>query len=464
MSDSQVIDVIKDRDGSVFYSWLSEDHVVLTRDQAPRISENYQLFLTNDFRSIRFCQRLVDVNLLFKGENFKQLILGNLKGDLREEYREALGKVNAHLLAAHTAQIPEDVSIVDLLPPELLQRYLVARGKAIKGLLDLALSEDPGALTTYFTETLPFARTLRDIELSKIKVDRPKAEGLVWLADSSLSVAERRFVNSVRSLADSEGFAEHVYDARPGRTGRVQTKRGLNVMAIPHGICRTLLPSRFKGGKILVLDFNAIDYRCIVNSIPIQSFRDHYRGCQDFHRQSALFLVKEPNDIERQAVKHLTYIYIYGGSAETIAEKVGMTVEKVNTLLGRLDRHLKPIADFRAHLYEQAQLNGYVELPTGRKVKVSKDDHPGKVLGLYAQSYSSHVFATSIQYLMGDLGGPVFRQSKMLFTVHDELVIDLHPEELGDVERAIQIMQSPWGNEFIVKGKMGENYEEASAK
>lgn len=105
-------------------------------------------------------------------------------------------------------------------------------------------------------------------------------------------------------------------------------------------------------------------------------------------------------------------------------------------------------------------IDGFVELPNGRKIAVPKDAHPGMVLGLYAQSFSSFVFENALQAAARTMEG---MRSKIIFTVHDELVVDMdHKEHTKDVDIMSSMEHAVNGYVFKVSIKKGKNYGDAT--
>jgi len=52
------------------------------------------------------------------------------------------------------------------------------------------------------------------------------------------------------------------------------------------------------------------------------------------------------------------------------------------------------------------------------------------------------------------------RQSRIIFTVHDEIVLDLHPDERELLKNLADAMEVATG--FVVKEKEGKSYGEAT--
>lgn len=364
-----------------------------------------------------------------------------------EKFLDADQKVVAHARALKTTKI--ELPTMQAIPPELIREWVKTRAVVVQDLFSRTLltSAPQGAILSEFENRWPFIRALREMELNGIFVDQ---QFIKQELKGSADQANKSALRSMDGLCKG-GYVTTLYNPMGGKTGRVRHEGGFNALAIPHGASRDAIISRFEGGAIFGFDFNAIDYRCIVNSVGGE-LAELYAGSNDFHERTASFIFKTVTPASRKAIKFLSYIYIYGGSEDTLVEKTGWTLEQVKQVLELLDRKIAPIKEFRERLWMQAQENKFIVPPGGRKVYLSGDDSPGKVIGLYAQTYSSWVFERAVVSVQKLLRG---MKSKLIFTVHDELVIDAHPEEFEQMEMIRQAMQV---GGHVVKLKKGRTY------
>ena len=73
-------------------------------------------------------------------------------------------------------------------------------------------------------------------------------------------------------------------------------------------------------------------------------------------------------------------------------------------------------------------------------------------VGLYAQSYSSYIFENAFLRVHEKLSGA---RSKIIFSVHDELVIDCHPDEIELIDELVPLLEQ---DGYAVKKKVGATY------
>jgi DNA polymerase I-like protein with 3'-5' exonuclease and polymerase domains len=400
--------------------------------------------------------RLYDLKLLTGGDSSLKK-LASKSGD--KELSRLEEQLGYHVKACRTAKIDlRKVKIIDAAPSSLLEGIVCARAAVITKLTNVMFLEQQRTIEDYENGQLEFAKTLHSIEENGIKVDVGYVKEQLKLDQLPAAASCFRSIDG----SNVNGYVYTMFNPCGGKTGRIRIEKGFNCMGIPHGPARDAIVSRFDGGKIVTFDFNAIDYRCIVQTIG-EPFSDLYRGARDFHAQTTAFLFGDGgvNALRRDIVKKVTYIYIYGGARDTLQMKTQLSEEKLNDVLQRLDKKMYPINEFREELYEKSITDGYIEIPNGRRVVIAgeNDMHAGKVLGLYAQTFSSYVFEKAINNVMKKMKN---MKSKLVFTVHDEAVVDMHPDEFErDVEIKDEMEWAVDGYEFIVNIKSGRTYGQA---
>lgn len=368
--------------------------------------------------------------------------------------REMLGR---HRQTMKVADIdPYQFSVIRSMTPSLLRSVLERRAKY---LMDLVGKLPESILSDDRAE---FLRCLYWMERNGIAMDVPKAESLM-----KSESPESDLISGMRS-AQRYGFLHTNFNPYIGKTGRIKTSGGFSCMNIPHGDPRSLIVSRFPDGMIASLDFNAIDYRCIVGSMVDEpEFVAQYADCDDFHvRSAAILMGKSDSEIckeHRRLVKESAYVSIYGGTADTLSQKLGVPAERLGKFIALLNEVFAPVHRFRDKLYDQYKLTGNVVLPNGRVMPVSPGAHPGMVMGIYAQSYSSWVFERSLVAVQKLIQGNFV--SLPIFPVHDELNIDVHPDEVDRMVLVKECMEqclrpSPLG--LKVNLKIGKDYQSAT--
>jgi hypothetical protein len=409
---------------------------------------------------------LYDIKTLFGGgESIFALAKKHLDENTHREMIELDQRFSSHVRSAKTVGIDlTEHSMLKLIPGTFVQKMLKLRCHASLRLLDNIMETDlHGIVADWENEGLHLTTALMEIEQNRIKVD-------VKFVEESLQREQpphlRKYFTNI-SLLEDDGFVHTRFVPYATRTYRIGVDgtegRVFNPLAIPKGVAREAIVSRHPDGEIYSIDLNAVDYRCIVASVDDPTFRERYESRRDFHMVNCLSVFGDQSRVTpelRSAIKALTYISIYGGSIETAAERSGLSEKNVRRVIEIFDRELAPVHVLRTRLYESSQRSGYVELPDGRRILTEKDDHPGKVLGLYAQGYSSLMFNRALVRIVENMRG---RRSVVLFTVHDEVVLDVHPEET-DVPSVVlsELQRAEFGWNLVAEISKGKNYRDAT--
>ena len=247
---------------------------------------------------------------------------------------------DAHIRAAKTVGIP--LVSDSFIPRWIRDAWIETRTPTVARLLDLAPSSDE------YERRWPFIRALREMEFNGIHIDLPFIEQSLR---KGLDVSDARALRSLQGLRNGE-LVVTLLNPMGGATGRVRHQGGFNSLAIPKGPARDAITSRYDGGQIYTFDFNAIDYRCIVRAVGGEVAR-LYEGARDFHERTASFIFRQVTEELRGAIKYLSYIYIYGGSDETLQAKTGWTMDQIHSATALLDRKIQPIQEFRVEICQQ---------------------------------------------------------------------------------------------------------------
>lgn len=440
------VDGIVDRAGThgvyVYYPQIGSSDVIIDRDAAHEIAS--RLFLSDKIEKVYFgttslrglglksfvgCHRLTDVELMYGGKDDLALIV---RRELTESdyvgLLDVASRFDAHVLAAETARVPLDrVSMGALVPPGFLECFY--RMRAVRAL------------------------ALRAKRLQRASCALPEAPSMFDRLSLGLAGPEvDGFVNDGRLVFPK-------FAVIGGKTRRIGHKAGsFNTMNIPHGEKRARVTSRFENGSVVSFDFNAIDYRCIVAAVP--KLREIYAGCDDFHNRTVELLTGKSvvtNDM-RDVFKSLTYVYFYGGSVESCQKTTGLSRQNVELLLSLFKSKLSGVEELR-----DAFWNGSMpELPSDmERPEIELAEHAGARLAYFAQTCSSHAFKVAVVALCERLAES-YAKSKLMFTVHDEVLVDCHPDELWLMHVLRTTMENAasecFGTKFAVKMKVGRSY------
>lgn len=353
-------------------------------------------------------------------------------------------ELDAHLRACDAVGL--DPRTPGAIPDTVLMRHFDGRRSEVMGMP----SDDPHG---YFRDGYEFGQSSRadSFRPSPARIDGLLAEMTVrgirvdtsGVTTVGIGHGDRRFLDDVVTHA-VDGRVHPSYDVWGGRTGRIGIRHGsFNPMSIPRGNVRRAVVPSFAGGAVVSFDLNAVDYRCLVGLTGDHDFISMYRGRRDFHARTAeLVFGKSPDADQRRIVKSLIYPWLYGSSDDAASSASGLSSQHVRRAFTMFDVALRPLVELRASTSRMLADDGSLTTPW-RHVAVEGRPHAGMLVGLLAQTASAEVFrgmlhgATTSLICNDDGRGlrtpPV--RSVPIFPVHDELVYDMHPDEISLVDR-----------------------------
>lgn len=251
------------------------------------------------------------------------------------------------------------------------------------------------------------------------------------------------FVGGIQTWTRSDGLLHANFNQTTTRTGRLSSSNP-NFQNQPKGgkfPVRACVVSRFDGGYILEADFSGLEFRVAGElSRDPQIIEDILSG-KDVHKQTASIINECPtekvNKEMRQNAKAYTFAPLYGGMGANEPPHIQRYFrEYLNIYSG--------LAKWQAGLMDQVLSDGFVRIPSGREFAFpnSKRLSNGRITNATnVVNYPVQSFATAdivplacIRALRswGNL------KSRLIITVHDSIVVDVHPDELMQVRDIVR--------------------------
>lgn len=241
------------------------------------------------------------------------------------------------------------------------------------------------------------------------------------------------FVEGIQKYLYS-GYLHMSYNQCTTATGRLSSR----FHNLPKGkvfpVKQTII-SRFEGGKILNLDWAQLEFRTAATlGDDVQAIKD-IENKIDVHTNTAKTLTEAGQSTDRDAAKAHTFKPLYGGTSGTNAERA-----YYEWFLNRYSG----IRNWQAKLAEQAVMKGYIQSPSSRiyAFPYAKVQENGRVTGFtqianyQVQGFGFDVVMACIIDIYKAMKG---LKSVPIMTIHDSLVIDVHPEE---IDLIIQILKN----------------------
>ena len=245
-----------------------------------------------------------------------------------------------------------------------------------------------------------------------------------------------------------------------------------NMQNMPRGgtfPVKKVFVSRWDGGKILEADFAQLEFRAAAflsqDGVAIEEVSTGF----DVHAYTAKVITDAGQPTSRQDAKAHTFAPLYGatGFGRTQAEAAYYT---------HFNDKYKGVASWHSRLAKEALNTGKIKTPSGREFafkEVYRKTNGGVSHFTQIKNYPVQSFATAdivpiallhVEKLLDHM------KSCVVNTVHDSIVIDIHPDEESAVIEAIDstnrdllnLIELEWQVKFnvplLLEAKIGDNW------
>ncbi len=222
----------------------------------------------------------------------------------------------------------------------------------------------------------------------------------------------------------------------------IRTERGRQI--------RKAFIARDENYTLLAADYSQIELRIIAALSGEENMIKAFQNHEDIHRSTAAKVfnvaLDEVTKEQRSNAKTVNFGIIYGVSAFGLSNQTDLTRSESAALI---DAYYKTYPRLKAYIQEQiefARENGYVETVSGRRRYLKDINSANAVVRGAAERNAVNApiqgsAADIIKIAMINIHKRLKAEnwkSKMLLQVHDELVFDVHNNELEKIKPMIQ--------------------------
>ncbi|MFL0724406.1 MAG: DNA polymerase I [Prochlorococcus sp.] len=330
--------------------------------------------------------------------------------------------------------------------------------------------------------------------LEKLGTDHPVVP--LVLEHRILSKLRSTYVDALPQLVESETGRVHTdFNQAVTATGRLSSSNP-NLQNIPvrtkfsRRIRKAFLPQ--EGWQLLSADYSQIELRILTHLSGEEALQEAYRSGDDVHALTARLLLEkdEVSTDERRLGKTINFGVIYGMGAQRFARETGVSQVEAKDFLNRYKQRYPKVFSFLELQERLALSKGYVETLLGRRRPFHFDRNGlGRLLGKDPMEIDLEVArrgGMEAQQLRAAANAPIQGSSAdiikvamvqlqqqlkasglpahLLLQVHDELVLEVDPAALKDVqylvvntmERAIELSVP-----LVVETGIGDNWMDA---
>lgn len=323
-------------------------------------------------------------------------------------------------------------------------------------------------------------KQLGEILFEKMKLD-PKAKktktGQYMTGEEILSKLEstHEIASKILDFRELQKLKSTYVDALPqlicAKTGRIHTSfmqavtatgrlssKDPNLQNIPirtargREIRKAFIP-RNEEYQILSADYSQIELRIMAAFSKDDSMLEAFNNGLDVHKATAAKVfgvpLEEVNADMRRKAKTVNFGIIYGVSAFGLAEQIGISRTEAKEIIEQYFQQFPKVKQFMDQSIHQARETGYVETVLGRRrylrdILSANMNERGfaerNAINAPIQGSAADMIKLAMIKVHNFLQKEQLK-SKMILTVHDELVFDAHKDEIKYISEQIdQIM------------------------
>ncbi|HCE54662.1 MAG TPA: DNA polymerase I [Lutibacter sp.] len=248
----------------------------------------------------------------------------------------------------------------------------------------------------------------------------------------------------------------------------MRTERGRQV--------RKAFVARDENYTLLAADYSQIELRIIAALSEDEGMIESFRNLEDIHAATAAKIFGVPlNEVtrtQRGEAKAVNFGIIYGQGAFTLAEQLNKSRSEAKELIDNYYKTFPKLKEYIANQVAFAREEGYVETILGRRRYLKNINSQNAIVrsGDERNAVNAPIQGSAadiIKIAMINIHKMLKQgnyKSKMLLQVHDELVFEVHKEELSILKPKIkQQMEHAYtlAVPLIVELGEGENWLEA---
>jgi DNA polymerase-1 len=289
--------------------------------------------------------------------------------------------------------------------------------------------------------------------LSKYEHDHPIIGKILDYRE--LRKLKSTYVDSLPLLVNKHTGRVHTnYMQTVAATGRLSSNNP-NLQNIPirtprgKEIRKAFIP-RNENFKILSADYSQVELRIIAALSEDKNMVEAFLGGADIHAATAAKVFGVSLDAVdrtmRSKAKAVNFGIIYGQGAFGLAQNLGISRGEAKEIIDSYFKQFGNLKAYQAATIEMARKKGYVETILGRRRYLQDINSANAVVRGFAernainapiQGSAADIIKVAMIEIKKEFEARKFK-SKMIMQVHDELVFDVHLDELEAVQPVIK--------------------------
>jgi DNA polymerase I len=205
-----------------------------------------------------------------------------------------------------------------------------------------------------------------------------------------------------------------------------------------------------KGWLLLAADYSQIELRLLAHLSHDPAFVEAFQAGGDIHRQTAALIFEVPLDevtsTMRSRAKTINFATIYGQGAHALSRQLGIEHAEAKEFISRYFERFQGVRNYLDSMVAFAREHGYVQTIFGRRRYIPELRERNFNIRAFGERVAANSpiqgsAADLIKIAMIRIDDALKTQqleSKMLLQVHDELVFEVIPSELDQVQKLVK--------------------------
>jgi len=205
-----------------------------------------------------------------------------------------------------------------------------------------------------------------------------------------------------------------------------------------------------EGWLLLSADYSQIELRLLAHLSRDPAFVEAFQAGGDIHRQTAALIFEVPLDevtnTMRSRAKTINFATIYGQGAHALSRQLGIEHAEAKEFIARYFERFQGVRNYLDSMVAFAREHGYVQTIFGRRRYIPELRERNFTIRAFGERVAAN---SPIQGSAADLIKIAMiriddalrtrsLRSKMLLQVHDELVFEVIPDELEQVNELVK--------------------------
>lgn len=286
--------------------------------------------------------------------------------------------------------------------------------------------------------------------LEKLAVEYPLVSKI--LEYRQLAKLKSTYADGLANFIEEDGRIHTTFQQTVTATGRLSSTDP-NLQNIPirmelgRMIRKVFLP---KDGYIFVdADYSQIELRILAHMSGDEMLIQAYREAQDIHRMTASQVFHTPfeevTDLQRRNAKAVNFGIVYGISSFGLSQDLSISKKEAQEYIERYFESYPKIKEFLDGCVEKAKKDGYSVTMFGRRrplPEISSSNFMQRSFGerIAMNAPIQGTAADIIKIAMNRVHRRLIDEglkSRLLLQVHDELLIEVAPDEVDEVKKIL---------------------------